>query len=108
MFETGIFMLIFIYLIMALSLITAIVICKIFFGKRVNQSIKLTVFVIILIAIIYLAPIIGMIIAAINNEIFILLNIGFSMLLSTIPMVYLVIIPLVKQMHLHLIEKRSR
>ena len=107
MLKNGILMLIFIYLIMALSLITAIVMSKIIFGKtkEVEFPIKLTVFVMMLIAIICLVPIIEMIISAANNEIFILMDIGFSMLLVTIPIAYLVIIPLVEKECLKLMEK---
>lgn len=100
-------MLIFIYAIIVLSLIIAIKITKKIIGQDNKNLIiahKQVVYVVILISIIYLVPITGMVISAFINFIFIYI-IGFSMLLLTIPVTYLIIIPLVDKQKLKHIEE---
>ena len=97
--------LIIIYSVMVLSLITAIAITKKLPGNAYKLAVKRTVFVVLLIGMIYLIHIIGMIICAINKELLMLLNVGISMLLATIPVTCLIIIPLCNKMHLRDIEK---
>lgn len=100
-------MLIFIYAIIVLSLIIAIKITKEIIGQDNKNLIiahKQVVYVVVLISIIYLVPITGMVISAFINFIFIYI-IGFSMLLLTIPVTYLIIIPLVDKQKLKHIEK---
>jgi hypothetical protein len=100
-------MLIFIYAIIVLSLIIAIKITKKIIGQDNKNLIiahKQVVYVVVLISIIYLVPITGMVISAFINFIFIYI-IGFSMLLLTIPVTYLIIIPLVDKQKLKHIEE---
>lgn len=100
-------MLVFIYAIIVLSLILAIKITKKIIGQNNKNLIiahKQVVYVVVLISIIYLVPITGMVISAFINFIFIYI-IGFSMLLSTIPVTYLIIIPLVDKQKLKHIEE---
>lgn len=100
-------MLIFIYAIIVLSLIIAIKITKEIIGQDNKNLIiahKQVVYVVVLISIIYLVPITGMVISAFINFIFIYI-IGFSMLLLTIPVTYLIIIPLVDKQKLKHIEE---
>lgn len=100
-------MLIFIYAIIVLSLIIAIKITKKIIGQDNKNPIiahKQVVYVVVLISIIYLVPITGMVISAFINFIFIYI-IGFSMLLLTIPVTYLIIIPLVDKQKLKHIEE---
>lgn len=100
-------MLIFIYAIIVLSLIIAIKITKGIIGQDNKNLIiahKQVVYVVVLISIIYLVPITGMVISAFINFIFIYI-IGFSMLLLTIPVTYLIIIPLVDKQKLKHIEE---
>lgn len=100
-------MLIFIYTIIVLSLIIAIKITKKIIGQDNKNLIiahKQVVYVVVLISIIYLVPITGMVISAFINFIFIYI-IGFSMLLLTIPVTYLIIIPLVDKQKLKHIEE---
>lgn len=100
-------MLIFIYAIIVLSLIIAIKITKKIIGQDNKNLIiahRQVVYVVVLISIIYLVPITGMVISAFINFIFIYI-IGFSMLLLTIPVTYLIIIPLVDKQKLKHIEE---
>lgn len=99
-------MLFFVYFVMVLSLIAAIAITRLILGKTKVQkaAVRRTTYVFFLIAIIYLAPIIAMIKYAVNQEIFMVLIIGYSMLLATIPIAYLIIIPLSERKHLKDVE----
>ena len=73
-------------------------------NKNLIIAHKQVVYVVVLISIIYLVPITGMVISAFINFIFIYI-IGFSMLLLTIPVTYLIIIPLVDKQKLKHIEE---
>lgn len=99
-------MLLFVYLVMVLSVISAIAITRSILGKTKEHTaaVRRTIYVFFLIAIIYLALIIAMIKYAVNQEIFMVLIIGCSMLLITIPVAYLIIIPLSERKHLKDVE----
>lgn len=95
-----------VYFVMVLSVIAAIAITRLILGKTKEHkaAVRRTTYVFFLIAIIYLAPIIAMIKYAVNQEIFMVLIIGYSMLLATIPIAYLIIIPLSERKHLKDVE----
>jgi len=99
-------MLSFVYFVMVLSLIVAIAISRSILGKTKAEkaATRRTTYVFFLIAIIYVAPIIAMIKYVVNQEIFMVFIIGYSMLVATIPITNFIIIPLSDRKHLKDVE----
>ena len=107
MSELGVKMLLFVYLFIALSLATALIIGRIILKKSNSQkaAARQTVYVTLLIAVAYLLPILAMINAAIMQDPLTITAIGLIMAFSTIPMAKLVIIPLSDRHRLKSVEK---
>ena len=107
MSELGVKMLLFVYLFIALSLATALIIGRVILRKSNSQkaAARQTVYVTLLIAVAYLLPILAIINAAIMQDPLTITAIGLIMAFSTIPMAKLVIIPLSDRHRLKSVEK---
>lgn len=95
MFLFGLYMLVFIYLIIWGAFFFVAYLFRKHIETDINTTvaIKKTLYVLALFSIIYFVPITAMIICAFIKPILIYI-IGFSMVLSAIPVAYLIIIPL--------------
>lgn len=105
MWKFGIFLTIFVYLIVIASLITAIRLSRKIIGSKSDYAEKQTAFVVLFVLITYLVPIVGMSISFFYNSL-IAYIIGLSMLLSIFPITYFVIIPLCDKRKLKYVEEK--
>ena len=105
MWKFGIFLTVFVYLIVIASLITAIKLSRKIIGSKSEYAEKQTTFVVLLVLVIYLVPIIAMSVSFFHNML-IAYTIGLSILLSTFPVTYLIIIPLCDMRKLKYVEEK--